>query len=75
MVWQQGLILKLSNLNSLCVPIMGLQNIFKTTVMADYDGHYSNEINALRSAPQNSVFGPIAHIVNTYDFPQIFRNP
>ena len=41
----------------------------------DYDRQFFSEINICRGAPQGSVFGPMAYVVDHCDLPQISDRP
>ncbi|CAF3358504.1 unnamed protein product [Rotaria socialis] len=73
MLWHQGFILKLYQLNCPYVYLFWIINYFKDrTITLDYQGHLSKQVKVPCGAPQCSCFEPKAYIVNHFDLPSIF---
>lgn len=76
MLWHQGLILKLYQLQCPKPYLYWIINCFSfRTMIIDYNGQLSSKIKICRGAPQGSVFGPMAYIIAHCDLPQIFNRP
>ncbi|CAF4617420.1 unnamed protein product [Rotaria socialis] len=76
MLWHQGFILKLYQLNCTYAYLFWISNYFKDrTITLDYQVHVSEQVKVNRGAPQGSCFEPKAYIVNHFDLPSIFDCP
>ena len=76
LLWQAGLVLKLSRLECPVPYLYWIANYFANRTMTmDFNGCLSKEIEVKRGAPQGSVFGPKAYIICHHDMPQVFRRP
>ena len=75
-LWQQGLLLKLSNLQCPPAYMYWITNYFKgRTCIIDIDEQISSPININSGVPQGSCFAGTAFIVDHYDLPDIFDQP
>ena len=76
MLWQQGLLLKLHQLNCPYPYLLWIRNYFTDrSMLIDLNGQLSDKVLIKRGAPQGSVFGAIAYIVAHYDLNQIYERP